>query len=102
MGYKILLTIQFIGVLGLMFGCWMLLRNLRSKMHGFLFFYFAVATFNSGGYLCQMLSRSMREAILCQQISYLGRTWVPLALALFVASYCGREAITKLYIMGPL
>ncbi|MBR6358523.1 MAG: response regulator, partial [Lachnospiraceae bacterium] len=54
------------------------------------------------GYLCQMLSRSMREAILCQQISYLGRTWVPLALALFVASYCGREAITRLYIMGPL
>ncbi len=102
MGYKILLTIQFLGVLGLMFGCWMLLRNLRSKMHGFLFFYFAVATFNSGGYLCQMLSHSMREAILCQQISYLGRTWVPLALALFVASYCGREAITRLYIMGPL
>jgi signal transduction histidine kinase/CheY-like chemotaxis protein len=95
MEYNILFTIQLLSVVGLTAGSLVLLKGLNNMVRGCLFFYFMVAMFNSGGYLGMMMAKAEGEAVIAQQISYIGRTWTPFAIMLFIFFFCGFEKLLK-------
>ncbi len=100
--YTFLLGLQLFSIIGLSIFCIVLLKDSRNRLHTFLFFYGFSALVNSAGYLGMMLSVTEREAVLTQQIAYVGRAWVAFALLLFVFFYTGYDKRITYKIFIPL
>ncbi|MBR6326245.1 MAG: response regulator [Lachnospiraceae bacterium] len=88
--YQLLLFVQYITIAVLFAECALLLAHWRNKTHNALFLYCVAALVNDIGYTGVMRAATEREALICQQFSYLGRVWIPYALLLFVMYYCKR------------
>ena len=89
--YHFLLFIQYASIIGLIFECMLVLKNSKNHAHSYLFQYSMATMVNNAGYLGVMLSKTEGEAILCLQMSYSGRVWIPFSLLMFVIYYCGQE-----------
>ena len=75
----------------MMFMCAWITKNWSKKVHGWLFFYSTMTLINNAGYLAQMLSRTESEAILSDQMRYLGSVWIPFSIFEFVLHLCGAK-----------
>ena len=72
----------------MVFMCAYITKKWSRAVHGWLFFYCIATLINNAGYLEIMLSRTLGEAILSLQLSYLGRAWIPFSIFQFVLLLC--------------
>ncbi len=84
----ILLTVQYISIIGLFIESWIVFRRWRNVLHGYLFFSCLVILVNNVGYLLELKSETEGAYITALKLSYLGRVWIGFALILFVAELC--------------
>ena len=80
---EILITIQYISILGLFLESWIILHKWRNSLHSYLFLS-CIATFlNNFGYLFELKAGSQETYITALKLSYAGRVWISLGLFLF-------------------
>lgn len=86
--YYFLVLVQGLSVLVLIMECFYIFVRWRTKLQGVLFFSCVATLVNSAGYLMAMTSGEESGFFVGAQMSYLGRTWIPFALFLFVLQLC--------------
>lgn len=89
--YQTLLTIQWVSVAALLFLCAYIVKNWKTRTHGYLFFYCVATLINNLGYVAVMTAKNGDTALLATQMSYLGRTWIPFSFLLFGLKQCGKK-----------
>ena len=80
---EILLTIQYISILGLFLESWIILHKWRNSLHSYLFLSCAATFLNNLGYLFELKAGSQETYITALKLSYAGRVWISLGLFLF-------------------
>ena len=85
---EILLTIQYISILGLFLESWIILHKWRNSLHSYLFLSCAATFINNLGYLFELKAGSEETYLTALKISYAGRVWICLMLFLFTAKLC--------------
>ena len=80
---EILLTIQYISILGLFLESWIILHKWRNSLHSYLFLSCAATFINNLGYLFELKAGSQETYITALKLSYAGRVWISLGLFLF-------------------
>lgn len=86
--YSILIVIQYVSLLLLTIEAAFIIYNWKTRIQGLLFFSVIVTLINNLGYLLEMLAVNDREYMASLKMSYLGRSWIPFALLLFVLNAC--------------
>ncbi len=101
--YRFLLILIIISIF--LFICEMgyVLLHIKSKMHGFLFFYLMSCLINNAGYLCEMVSTTMEGAYTATRLLYVGKVFIAFSLFIFVFFFCKVEiknwVIVSLFLM---
>ena len=80
---EILLTIQYISILGLFLESWIILHKWWNSLHSYLFLSCAATFINNLGYLFELKAGSQETYITALKLSYAGRVWISLGLFLF-------------------
>ena len=80
---EILLTIQYISILGLFLESWIILHKWRNSLHSYLFLSCAATFINNLGYLFELKAGSQETYITALKLSYAGRVWISMGLFLF-------------------
>ncbi len=88
---EILLTLQYICIIGLFVESLIIFRRLRNSLHLFLLISCICAFATNLGYLMEIMSDSEDNYILALKLSYAGRIWYAFFLFLFVARLCHRQ-----------
>lgn len=86
-----LLTVQCISIGALLVEVVYIVRNWKTRIHGYLFFYCLATLINNLGYLAVMLAKTRADALLALQISYFGRVWIPYSFLLFGLRLCEKK-----------
>ncbi|MCR4580045.1 MAG: HD domain-containing protein [Treponema sp.] len=79
---------QYISIILLLFMTGYIPRRCSKSLHGWLFLYCISTLLNNIGYLALMHVKTLGEAMLIWQVTYLGRVWIPYALLMFVIALC--------------
>ena len=82
--YQVILTIQYICIIGLFIEGWVVFTKWSGKLHSYLFFSCIANLVNSIGYLVELTAKSEDVYIAAMQLTYIGRVWIPFALFLFI------------------
>lgn len=85
---EILLTIQYISILGLFVESWIILRHWRNSLHTYLFLSCIATLLNNLGYLFELKAGSEEVYLTALKLSYAGRVWICLMLFLFTVKLC--------------
>jgi signal transduction histidine kinase len=67
---------------------YIIFKNLKNKLHAYLFLNCIVMLVNNIGYLLQLLSKTEDEYIAALKFSYAGRVWIVFSLFLFTVEFC--------------
>lgn len=86
-----LLTVQCISIGALLVEIVYIVKNWKSRIHGYLFFYCLATLVNNLGYLAVMLAKTRADALLALQISYFGRVWIPYSFLMFGLKLCEKK-----------
>ena len=101
--YDILLGIQYASIILMLFMCAYITKKWTKPLHGWLFFYCITTLINTAGYFAVMHAKTLGEAILAWQVSYLGRSWISFAFLGFVTVLCkGRTCLFPTGITAPI
>ena len=84
----VLLTVQYVSIIGLFLESWVIFRRLKNSPLGYLFLSCLATLLSNLGYLFQLLSVTQESYVTALRISYAGRTWITLFLFLFTAELC--------------
>lgn len=84
----ILLTIQYICILGLFVESVIVFRRWKKPLHAYLFISCMATLINSIGYLLQLYSVSLESDITALKFSYFGGIWIALFSLLFIKELC--------------
>ena len=63
-------------------------KNLKNKLHGYLFINCMAMLINNTGYLLELLSKTEDEYIAALKFSYAGRVWIIFSLFMFSMEFC--------------
>ena len=63
-------------------------KNLKNKLHAYLFLNCMVMLVNNTGYLLELLSKTEDEYIAALKFSYAGRVWIIFSLFMFSLEFC--------------
>ena len=85
---EILIWILIGSIICLAFEGVVVFKNLKTRLHMYLFFNCVVMIVNTTGYLLSVLSDSQDEYITALKFSYLGRIWITFSLFMFSAELC--------------
>lgn len=83
-----LLAAMIISIFAMFFEGFIVFKNLKNKLHAYLFFNCIVMLVNNTGYLLELLSKTEEEYIAALKFAYAGRVWIVLSLFLFVVEFC--------------
>lgn len=86
--YYFLYTILTLSVILLFFESVYVFSKLKTKMHAYIFFYLIACLVNNAGYLIEMQAKDTGAALSATQMLYLGKSFIPLTLLLFVIKFC--------------
>ena len=89
--YHTLLAIQIASVGALLLEIVYIVKNWKTRTHGYLFFYCLATFINNLGYLAVMLAKTRGESLLALQVSYFGRVWIPYSFLLFGLRLCEKK-----------
>ncbi|WP_081675996.1 histidine kinase N-terminal 7TM domain-containing protein [Butyrivibrio sp. AC2005] len=79
----VLLVAIIISIFALLFESFIVFRNLKNKLHGYLFFNCIAMLVSNTGYLLQLLSKTEDAYITALKFSYVGRVWIVFSLFMF-------------------
>ncbi|MCR5469022.1 MAG: response regulator [Lachnospiraceae bacterium] len=82
-----LIGVQIVSIIVLFGEAFYVFANWNQKMHGYLFLFCIATIVNNLGYLLEMVSRGPEMSLIGTQISYLGKTMIPFAMAMFTYSF---------------
>ncbi|MCR5341737.1 MAG: GHKL domain-containing protein [Butyrivibrio sp.] len=97
--HDLLLAAIIISIFGMFFEGFIVFRNLKNKLHAYLFLNCIVMLVNNTGYLLQLLSKTEDEYIAALKFSYAGRVWIIFSLFMFSAEFCHIN-VPKLFVRG--
>ena len=83
-----LLTSIIISLLAMLFEGYIVFRNLKNKLHAYLFLNCISMLISNTGYLLQLLSKTEDGYIGALKFSYAGRVWIVFSLFMFSAEFC--------------
>ncbi len=86
--HDILLAAIIISIFAMFFEGFIIFRNLKNKLHAYLFLNCFVMLVNNIGYLLQLLSKTEDEYIAALKFSYAGRVWIIFSLFMFTVEFC--------------
>lgn len=86
--YHALLVVQIVSIFLLLFECCFVFMRMKTKLHIYLFFNCAATLVGHIGYLLEMTSSSLESYYYATLMMYLGRSYIPLALVLFMTEAC--------------
>lgn len=96
---QILLGAIFLSILAMFFEGYIVFKNLKNKLHAYLFLNCVVMIVNNIGYLLQLVSKTEDAYIAALKFSYAGRVWILFSLFMFSAELC-HVALPKFLING--
>ena len=82
---NILLAAIILSIFAMLFEGFIVFRNLKNKLHAYLFFNCIVMLVSNAGYLLQLLSKTEEAYIAALKFSYAGRVWIVFSLFMFTA-----------------
>ena len=83
-----LLAAIILSISALLFEGYIVFRNLKNKLHAYLFLNCVSMLVNNTGYLLQLLSKTEDAYIAALKFSYAGRVWIVFSLFMFTAEFC--------------
>ncbi len=86
--HDILLAVLVLSILGLFTESFIVFKNLKSRLHAFLYMNCVVMIVNNIGYLAQLLSTTKGEYMAALKFSYAGRVWILFSLFMFTVELC--------------
>lgn len=94
--YKFLVMYQILMVLGCFFFVIIMSRQRESMLSKLMLCVGFFGVIQNAGYLLEMLSRDMGEAMIAVRVEFLGGAFISTYLFIFVAKYCGYSISKKL------
>lgn len=85
---EILLAVLIISILAMLFESIVVFKNLKNKLHAYLFLNCITMIVNDTGYLMQLLSKTEEAYITALKFSYSGRVWILFSLLMFTVELC--------------
>ena len=82
-----LLTAIIISVLATFFEGYIVFKNLKNKLHAYLFLNCIAMFISNSGYLLQLLSKTEDAYIAALKFSYAGRVWIVFTLFMFAVQF---------------
>ncbi len=98
---EILIGLLIFSILGLFIETLVVYKNLKTKLHTYLFLNCLAMLINNTGYLLQLLSKTQEEYISSLKFSYFGRIWVIYSLFMFTVELCHIK-IPKIIARAPV
>ncbi len=95
--HDFLLTAIIISICAMLVEGFVVFKNLKNKLHAYLFFNCIVMLVNNTGYLLELLSKTEDEYITALKFSYAGRVWIIFSLFMFSVEFC-HIVIPKLFV----
>ena len=86
--YYVVLAIQWVCIGILLTECWIVIINMKNKLHHYLFLSCAASLINSVGYILELYSGTEEAYFQALIVSWLGKIWIPLGLFLFITRLC--------------
>ncbi len=86
--YNLFISIQFIGIIFLIFELVYIILQRPTEFHGLLTLSTVSTLVNFVGYLFELTSTTKEEALLAVKFIYLGKPFIALSIFLFVAKFC--------------
>lgn len=83
-----LLAAIILSLLAMLFEGFIVFRNLKNKLHAYLFLNCIAMLIGNTGYLMQLLSKTEDAYIAALKFSYAGRVWIVFSLFMFTAELC--------------
>ena len=83
-----LLAAIILSLLAMLFEGFIVFRNLKNKLHAYLFLNCIAMLIGNTGYLMQLLSETEDAYIAALKFSYAGRVWIVFSLFMFTAELC--------------
>ncbi|WP_022761824.1 ATP-binding protein [Butyrivibrio sp. AD3002] len=81
----VLLAVIIISIFSMFFEGFIVFRNLKNKLHAYLFLNCIAMLISNTGYLLQLLSKTEDAYIAALKFSYVGRVWIVFSLFMFTA-----------------
>jgi len=81
-------SILYISIIILFLECYTVFKNMKSKLHQYLFFCCVAMLVNNIGYLLGIQSTSLESRVLAVKFSYAGRVWIAYTLFMFAIELC--------------
>ena len=94
--FKFLVIFQILMVLGCFFFVSIMARQRESALSKLMLCVGFFGAIQNAGYLLEMLSRDIGEAMIAVRVEYLGGAFISTFLFIFVAKYCGFSISRKL------
>ena len=86
--HNFLLAAIIVSIFAMFFEGFIVFKNLKNKLHAYLFLNCIVMLVNNIGYLLQLLSKTEDEYIAALKFSYAGRIWIMFSLFMFTVEFC--------------
>jgi hypothetical protein len=86
--HDFLLVAIIISIFAMFFEGYIVFRNLKNKLHAYLFLNCIAMLINNTGYLLELLSKTQEEYIAALKFSYAGRVWIVFSLFMFTVEFC--------------
>ena len=86
--HDFLLTAIIISIFAMLAEGFIVFKNLKNKLHAYLFLNCIVMLINNTGYLLELLSKTEDEYIAALKFSYAGRVWIIFSLFMFTIEFC--------------
>ncbi len=100
--HDFLLAAIIVSIFAMFFEGYIIFKNLKNRLHAYLFLNCIVMLVNNIGYLLQLLSKTEDEYIAALKFSYAGRVWIVFSLFLFTVEFCHvkvPEILIRAYIL---
>ncbi len=86
--HDFLLIAIIISIFAMFFEGYIVFRNLKNKLHAYLFLNCIAMLINNTGYLLELLSKTQEGYIAALKFSYAGRVWIVFSLFMFTVEFC--------------
>lgn len=83
-----LLVAIIMSIIAMLFESFTVFRNIKNKLHAYLFLNCIAMLINNTGYLLELLSPTQDAYISALKFSYLGRVWILFSLFMFTTELC--------------
>ncbi len=97
--YRFVFTLQCVTIAVVFAECWVVFRNLKNRLHSYLFLSCVATLVNSIGYAFMLVAKTEDVYYQALMTSWLGRVWITFSLFLFIVELCRFKVIMPVRIL---